>query len=59
MRCQKYYIAIDKRERRIILNALNVLWNKLLAEERYTDVVDDVFIKVANAPIRKYKIRMM
>ena len=58
MRKQKYYIAIDESERRIILNALNALRNKLLAQDRYTDAVDDVLIKVVNAPIKKFKIKM-
>ena len=58
MRNQKYYIAIDESERRIILNALNALRNKLLAQDRYTDAVDDVLIKVVNAPIKKFKIKM-
>lgn len=54
MRNQKHYIAIDENERRIILNALNTLRNKLLAEGRYTDAVDDVLIKFTKA--RKKKI---
>ena len=58
MRSQKYYIVIDEKERRIILNALNELRNRLLAEGRYTDAVDDVLIKVVNAPIRKFKIKI-
>lgn len=58
MRNQKNYIAIDESERRIILNALNALRNKLLAQDRYTDAVDDVLIKVVNAPIKKFKIKM-
>ena len=58
MRNQKHYIAIDENERRIILNALNTLRNKLLAEGRYTDAVDDVLIKVVNAPVKKFKIRI-
>lgn len=58
MRNQKYYIAIDESERRIILNALNALRNKLLAQDRYTDAVDDVLIKVVNAPVKKFKIRI-
>ena len=59
MRNQKHYIAVDENERRIILNSLNSLRNKLLAEGRYTDAVDDVLIKVVNAPIKKFKIRIM
>lgn len=58
MRNQKHYIAIDENERRIILNALNTLRNKLLAEDRYTDAVDDVLIKVVNAPVKKFKIKI-
>ena len=58
MRNQKHYIAIDESERRIILNALNVLRNRLLAEGRYTDAVDDVLIKVVNAPVKKFKIKI-
>ena len=30
----------------------------LLAQDRYTDAVDDVLIKVVNAPIKKFKIKM-
>lgn len=58
MRNQKYYIAIDEYERRIIINSLNNLRNKLIAEGRYTDAVDDVLVKVMNAPIKKFKIRI-
>ncbi len=58
MRNQKHYIAIDKNEWRIILNALNALRNNLLVESRYTDAVDDVLIKVVNVPIKKFKIRI-
>lgn len=58
MRNQKHYIAIDENERRIILNSLNSLRNKLLAEGRYTDAVDDVLIKVVNASVKKFKIKI-
>lgn len=58
MRNQKHYIAIDENERRIILNALNALRNNLLAEGRYTDAVDDFLIKVVNAPVKKFKIKI-
>ena len=58
MRNSKYYIAIDEYERRIIINSLNNLRNKLIADGRYTDAVDDVLVKVVNAPIKKFKIRI-
>lgn len=58
MRNPKYYIAIDEYERGIIINSLNNLRNKLVADGRYTDAVDDVLVKVVNAPIKKFKIRI-
>lgn len=58
MRNQKYYIAIDEHERKIIINSLNNLRNKLIAEGRYTDAVDDILVKIVNAPIKKFKVRI-
>ncbi len=58
MRNPKYYIAIDEYERRIIISSLNNLRNKLIAEGRYTDAIDDVLVKVVYAPIRKFKVRI-
>ena len=56
MREPKYYIAMDEYERGIIINSLNSLRNKLIADGRYTDAVDDVLVKVAYAPIKKFKV---
>lgn len=58
MQKQKYYIAVDEYERRIIINGLNNLRNKLVAEGRYTDAVDELIIKFAHAPIKKFRIKM-
>ncbi len=58
MRNQKYYIAIDEYERRIIIGSLNNLRNKLIAEGRYTDAIDGILVKVVNAPIKKFKVRI-
>lgn len=55
MRNQKYYIAIDEYERRIIINSLNNLRNKLIAEGRYTDAVDDILLKIAEAKQKNSK----
>ena len=44
MQSKKYYIAITGSERRMIINALNTLRNKLLADGRYTDAIDDVLM---------------
>ena len=58
MQKQKYYIAVDEYECRIIINSLNNLRNKLIVKERQTGVVDELIIKFAHAPIKKFKIKM-
>lgn len=54
----KYYLAIDDYEYSIIIDSLNNLRNKLIADGRYTDAVDELIIKFAYAPIKKFKIKM-
>ena len=58
MRKQKYYLAIDDYERSVIINSLNNLRNKLISDGRYTDAVDELIIRFAHAPIKKFKIKM-
>lgn len=58
MRKQKYYLAIDDNEYSIIIDSLNSLRNRLIADGRYTDAVDELIIKFAHAPIKKLKIKM-
>ena len=56
MRRTKYHIYLNSEERRLLINSLNDLRNELIAEGRYTDLVDEVLIKVANAKIKKIKV---
>ena len=46
---KKYYIALDDYERGTIINCLNEKRNKIIADGKYTDAVDEVLIKVLNA----------
>ena len=52
----KYHIYLNSEERRLLIGSLNDLRNKLIAEGRYTDLVDEVLIKAANAKIKKIKV---
>ena len=54
---KKYYIVFDEYERGIIINALNDKRNALIKEERYTDAVAEVLLKVINAKQKRFKIR--
>ena len=58
MRKQKYYLAIDDCENSVIIDSLNNLRNKLISDGRYTDAVDELIVKFAHAPIKKFKIKM-
>ena len=53
---QKYYLGLINEEWRLMIECLNKLRNRLISEGRYTDAVDEVLIKVANAKIKKFKI---
>ena len=57
MRSTKYYIALDGDERRIVIDSLNRMRNKLIAAGRYTDAVDDILLKFANARVKKFKVK--
>ena len=56
MKNTKYHVYINSEERRLLISSLNDLRNKLIDEGRYTDLVDEVLIKVANAKIKKIKV---
>ena len=54
---EKYHLYLDETERRVIILCLNDFRNKLIAEGRYTDCVDELIIKFAYAKTVKLKIR--
>ena len=56
MKDTKFHVYLNSEERRLLINSLNDLRNKLISEGRYTDLVDEVLIKAANAKIKKIKI---
>ena len=56
MKNTKYHVYINSEERRLLISSLNDLRNKLIDVGRYTDLVDEVLIKVANAKIKKINV---
>ena len=56
MKDTKFHVYLNSEGRRLLINSLNDLRNKLISEGRYTDFVDEVLIKAANAKIRKIKV---
>ena len=49
MRRTSYHVYLNGEERRLLINSLNDLRNKLISKGRYTDLIDEVLIKVANS----------
>ena len=56
MRNKKYYIALDDFERRVVMNCLNEMRNKLIADGKHTDAVDEVLLKIIGAKQKKFKV---
>lgn len=46
MRPPKHYLHLIPDEYRLLLYALNRFRNKLIREERFTDAVDELIVKV-------------
>lgn len=56
MKEKKHHLYVDSQQRSLILHSLVELKNQLIQQGRYTDCVDELIFKVANAPIKKMKI---
>ena len=52
---KKYKIYMSDDEWNVTINALNEMRNRLIKEERYHDIVDEVLIKIIRAPKKKVK----
>ncbi len=56
MREKKHHLYVDSQEGSLILHSLVELKNQLIQQGRYTDCVDELIFKIANAPVKKMKI---
>ena len=53
---QKYYLALNAQELRLMIESLNQLRNKLIADGKYTDAMDEVLLKIIGAKQKKFKV---
>ncbi len=53
---KEYYIALDDYERVVIINCLNEKRNRLIADGKYTDAVDEVLLKIISTKQKKFKV---
>lgn len=57
MRNPKYHIYLSPDERRTVINSLIDLRNDLISQGRYTDIIDELLIKLTKVKIRKIDIK--
>ena len=52
---KKMRLYLDSEEKSVVLKCLVDMKNRMIAEGRYTDCVDEVIIKLVKAPVKKVK----
>ena len=57
MRNPKYHIYLTPDERRAVINSLINLRNDLLSQGRYTDIIDELLIKLTKDKVKNIKIK--
>ena len=53
---QKYYLVLNSQERRLMMESLNQLRNKLIADGKYTNAIDEVLLKIIGAKRKQFKV---
>lgn len=53
---KRYYVWFDGFERRVLVNCLNEMRTRLLEEEKNSEPVDDLLLKVIDAPKKRVKV---
>ena len=51
-----YHIALDDYEHGVVIRSFNDEKTKLMEEGKSADAVDDLLVKVRNAPLKKFKV---
>lgn len=57
MRNPKYYIYLTHDERRTVINSLIDLRNNLISQGMYTDLVDELLIRISKTKAKKIKVK--
>ncbi len=57
MKQTKYYLALTDWERSLLLKALINMRNTLIADGRYTDLIDETICKLSKAKKKNFKVK--
>ena len=57
MKKPKYHLYLTPDERRTVINSLIDLRNDLISQGRYTDIIDELLIKLTKTKVKKIKVK--
>ncbi|WP_405342747.1 hypothetical protein [Ruminococcus sp.] len=57
MKNPKYHLYLTPDERRAVINSLIDLRNVLIAQGRYTDIIDELLIKLTKTKVKRIKVK--
>ncbi len=57
MRNPKYHLYLTPDERRTVIHSLVDLRNDLISQGRYTDIIDELLIKLTKAKVKNIKVK--
>ena len=57
MRNPKYHIYLTPDEWRTVINSLIDLRNDLISQDKYTDIIDELLIKLTKAKVKRIKVK--
>ena len=57
MKNPKYHLYLTHDERKMVINSLIELRNDLISQRRYTDIIDELIVKVTKAKVKKINVK--
>ena len=57
MKIPKYHIYLTPDEQRTVINSLIDLRTDLISRGKYTDIIDELLIKLTKAKVKKIKVK--
>ena len=57
MKNLKYHLYLTPDERRTVINSLIDLRNDLISQGKYTDIIDELLIKLTKVKVKKFKVK--
>ena len=57
MRNPKYHLYLTPDERRTVINSLIDLRNDLISQGRYTEIIDELLIKLTKSKVKSIKVK--